>query len=282
MRHLTLGSPGSPRRPKVQASVAALVAVAVLGSGSAAKADVPGFEVKMGQAPATFTIGKNAKTLTAVASTDRGRRCLKVRWALTIETKGVSLDQIRVTRVENGQSFAVRTAVQGEAATVIDERLDPGQLCRDRTVTGEWQVAFIGPDNGEVSFQAQAFDGTNRLLSSTGAQAQVVTPVAATPSKSASPSPSPSPSKTPEEEAAAVDDTPQDEPTSAAAAPINPVSSSSNVLGIGLIVGALMVFLGIGMLLRLRLRNRRGGPAWQTETQSLPTGFYNLPDRRRR
>jgi hypothetical protein len=36
------------------------------------------------------------------------------------------------------------------------------------------------------------------------------------------------------------------------------------------------------MLLRLRSRNRRGGPAWQTETQTLPTGFYTMPTKRRR
>ncbi|MGK5681966.1 hypothetical protein [Actinoplanes sp. URMC 104] len=260
---------------------AVLVAVVALAYGSPARADVPGFEVKVGEAPATFTIGKNARSLTAVVSTDRGRRCLKVRWALTIETKGVSLDQVQVARVENGRSFDVRAGVQEETATVVDERLDPGQLCRNRTVTGRWDIAFTGPDNGEVTFQAQAFDAAGRLLASTGVQAQVVSPVAARPSAGPSPSPSVTPTEDApvEEEEEVVDQAPQPERTSAAAGALNPASSSTNVLGVGLIVGALMVFLGVGMLLRLRTRNRRQA-AWQAETQLMPTGFESMPRRR--
>ncbi|MCO8271191.1 hypothetical protein M1L60_11365 [Actinoplanes sp. TRM 88003] len=256
--------------------------VALAAWGSPASADVPGFEVRTGQAPATFTIGKDAKTYTAVASTDRGRRCLKVRWALTIETEGISLDQVRVTRVENNQAFPVRAEVRDERATVVDEQLDPGQLCRDRTVTAQWSVGFTGPDNGEVTFAAQAFDGTGRLLSSTGSQAQVVSPVAAKPTKS--PSPSPTPVETEdapdEQDSEAVADEPEADPPSTDAAALNTASSSSNVLGIGLIVGALMVFLGVGMLLRLRTRNRR--QTLQAEGPPMPTGFYNMPERRRR
>jgi hypothetical protein len=273
MRHLT----------RVGARIGAvLLAVAAVAWGSPAHADVAGFQAKVGQAPSTFTIGKSAKTLTAVVSTDRGgRRCFKVRWRLTVETKGISLDQVRVTRIESGRSFAVRAGVRGEAATVVDERPDPGELCRDRTVTGRWDIAFTGPDDGEVTFAAQALDGGGRVLSSTGVQARVVSPVAARPSKSASPSPSPTPTATedaPAEEAVVDQPRPTDSTDSAA---LNPASSNSNVLGIGLIVGALMVFLGIGMLLRLRSRTRRG-PAWQSETQALPTGFYSMPDKKRR
>ena len=79
-----------------------------------------------------------------------------------------------------------------------------------------------------------------------------------------------------EEEAAVVTEDPEPSP-----AALVPASSSTSVLGIGLIVGALMVFLGVGMLLRLRSRNRRGA-AIRSETQALPTGFYSMPDKRRR
>jgi len=277
MRHLT-------RVGTRIGAVLVTMTVAAVGFGAPARADVPGFEVKVGQAPSTFTIGRNAKPITAVVSTDRGRRCLKVRWALTVETKGISLDQVRVTRIENGKAFAVQADLRGEAARVVDERPDPGELCRNRTVTGRWDIAFTGPDDGEVTFQAQAFDGAGRLLNSTGSQAQVVTAVAAKPSKSSTPSPTPTPSatRTPEEgeEESAVVDQPRQPTASTDAAALNPASSNSNVLGIGLIVGALMVFLGIGMLLRLRARNRRG-PAWQTEAQALPTGFSSMPKKRR-
>jgi hypothetical protein len=272
------------RHLATRGAVALVALAAMVFLASPAQADVAGFAVKIDRAPATFTIGKAARTLTAVVSTDReGRRCLKVRWALTVETKGVSLDQVRVTRVENGQAFGVRAGIEGDAAQIVDERVDPGQLCRDRTVTGQWTVAFTGPDDGEVTFTARAFDGTGRLLSTTASSAQVVSPVAATRSPSPSPSPSVTPSsEAPEEEDAAIagpgDAAEDPEPSSAA---LVPASSSTSVLGIGLIIGALMVFVGVGMLLRLRARNRRT-LTLATETQNLPTGFYNLPQNRPR
>ena len=260
---------------------AALVAVAAMGWSAPARADVPGFAVRIEQAPATFTNGKAARSLTAVVSTEReGRRCLKVRWALSVATTGVSLDQIRVTRVENNRSFDVRVRVDENAVQIVDTRLDPGQLCRDRTVTGRWDIAFTGPDDGEVRFEARALDVTGRQLSASGADARVGSAGAARPSAapSRSASPSPSPSETVEDEAAPAGDAEAagDEPSADAAA-LTPASGSSNVLGIGLIVGALMVFLGVGMLLRLRMRNRRAVAA---EVQPLPTGFSSMPRRR--
>src|SRR5690242_12085690 len=86
----------------------ALVAASLAWVSSPASAAAPGFAVNLAQAPATFTIGKAAKPLTAVASTDRERRCHRVRWSLTIRTNGISLDQVRINRVENGQNFRVR------------------------------------------------------------------------------------------------------------------------------------------------------------------------------
>ncbi|MEV4350329.1 hypothetical protein AB0J83_38225 [Actinoplanes sp. NPDC049596] len=260
MRHLATGG------------AVALVAIGVFATP--ARADVDGFSVKMDQAPATFTIGKAAKTLTAVISTEReGRRCLKVRWALTVETKGVSLDQVRVTRVENNQEFGVRTAIENDAAQIVDRQADPGQLCRDRTVTGQWAVAFTGPDDGEVTFTARALDATGRVLSTSGSQARVVSPVAASTAPSASPTPSPKPSAT--EDAPVAEDVVTEDPGEPSAGALVPASSSTSVLGIGLIIGALMVFLGVGMLLRLRARNRRNAALAE-----LPTGFYTAPRRR--
>ncbi|WP_433292903.1 hypothetical protein ACQP2F_29250 [Actinoplanes sp. CA-030573] len=266
-------------------ATALALGAASLASAAPASAAVDGFAVKFGQSPATFTIGKDASTLTAVASTDRQRRCFRVRWSLTIRTEGVSLDQVRVNRVENGQSFPVRAQLGEEAARITDVQPDPGPLCRDQTVTGRWDISFTGPDNGEVTFEARALDVGGRELAASTAGSRVVTPVAARPSRS--PSESPSPSRTPDEEATeevAGDTAPQADRTTAAA--LNPAAGTPSVLGPGLIIGAVLVFLGVALLLRIRSRNRRDGrgdqPAWQTETQTLPTGFYNMPDRRRR
>src|SRR5690349_103819 len=95
----------------------ALVAAAVasFALSSPASAAVDGFRVSLGQAPATFTIGQQARTVGASVATDRGRRCFKVRWSLVITTDGVSLDQVRVNRTENGQSFPVRAQLGADA-----------------------------------------------------------------------------------------------------------------------------------------------------------------------
>jgi hypothetical protein len=238
-------------------------------------ADTPGFDVKVTQAPDTFTVGKDAHTLSAVVSTDRLRRCIKVRWALIVSTKGVSLDQIRVNRVEDGQSVPVKAQLQGEAARLVDTNLDPGQLCRNQTITAKWTVSFTGPDNGSVSFSMRALSQQGRVLATGGASSRVVTPVAAKPSKSATPSPTFSPEPT---EAAAI----VVHPSSANPAALAKNSSGTSVLLPGLLVGAVLVFVGVALLLRLRARNRRQptGPGWQQDTQMLPTGFYNMPRHR--
>jgi hypothetical protein len=269
-------------RHRVARITTALALVAAsLAWASPATAAVDGFAVSMGQSPATFTIGRQARPVTAVATTDRQRRCFKVRWQLTIRTDGISLDQVRVNRVEDGQTFGVRAQLGADEARITDVQPDPGQLCRDQTVTGRWDISFTGPDDGKVTFEARALDaGGGRELAVTSSTSRVVTPVAARPS--ASPSASPSVSKTPDEEVtetAADDGVPQVDKTSAAA--LNPASGTPSVLGPGLIIGAVLVFLGVALLLRIRSRNRKAEPAWQAETQTLPTGFYSMPKRRR-
>jgi hypothetical protein len=258
-----------------RATTALALVAAFLLWGAPASADVPGFQVEIGQAPATLTIGKAAKSLTAVVSTDQGRRCRKVRWTLLLRTDGVSLDQVRITRVENNQAFDVRTEVDDEGGRVIDAQPDPGELCQGRTVTGRWDIAFTGPDDGTVTFEAVAADGTGRALSRASTEVRVVSPVAARPS--ATPSTAP-PAAEQEEAAPEEESAPVPEATESAAA-LNPAAGTSSVLLPGIIIGAVLVFLGVGLLLRIRTRNRKN-PAWASETQPLPTGFYNLPRKR--
>jgi hypothetical protein len=267
------------RHPAARVIAALALVAASVAWGAPARADVPGFDVRIGASPATFTVGKAARTLTAVISTDRGRRCLKVRWSLVVRAEGVSIDQMRVDRVEDGGSFATQTRITEDGARITDTRADPGQLCRGRTVTGRWDIGFAGPDDGSVTFEARATDFAGRVLSSASTTSRVVTPVAAKPS--ATPSKSPSATPSPDEETT--------ETTEAAVAPpagdppgrtgaLKPASSTPSVLGPGLIVGAVLVFLGVGLLLRIRSRNRRAS-AVATE---LPTGFYDMPQRRHR
>ena len=280
-----------PKRFGTLTAAALAVAAATLAWAAPAQADTPGFAVKITQAPDTFTVGKDAHTLDAVASTDRPdlRRCLKVRWALVVATQGVSLDQIRINRVANGQSVPVKAQLQEDSARFVDAQLDSGQLCRNQTDSAQWTVSFTGPDNGSVTFSTRVLSQQGRLLASAQASSQVVTPVADKQSKPPSPSAA---------DSASPSASPTFSPQPAAAATVAPIASSSvdpaalakntsglNVLLPGIIVGAVLVFVGIALLLRLRSRNRRnpppGSPGWHQDTQMLPTGFYNMPQRRR-
>jgi hypothetical protein len=281
-----------PKRYATWAAAALAVAAATLAWAAPAMADTPGFAVKVTQAPDTFTVGKDARTLSAVVSTTSDRlrgRCVKVRWVLTISTKGVSLDQARVNRVENGNSVPVRARFQGDDARVVDQQVDPGQLCLNQTVSAKWTVSFTGPDNGSVDFTMQALSQRGQVLATDGASARVVTAVANKPSKPATPSASASASASP---------TFSPQPTEAVIAKLPPSddadpsaltkkSDNSNALLPGILIGAVLVFVGIALLMRLRSRNRRlqaggpgGGPGWHQDTQMLPTGFYSMPRHR--
>jgi hypothetical protein len=257
----------------------ATLAGAALGAGgltAPADADVPGFSVRL-TTPATFQAGGTTKTVTAVASSDQAR-CRKVRWSLVVNGGKVSLAQIRVTRVENNREFATQVSTSGNVATIIDDQVDPGTLCRGRTVTGQWLVGFTGRDGGEVRFEVRADDEQNTRLTSISNTTEVT-------SKVATASPSPTPSRTtrsPSPSASPTGDDPIEEVieptlpanrTTSASALVPASTDQSNLLGPGLIVGGVFFFLGLIMLLRLRSRTK----AARIEEQTLPTGFYTMP-----
>ncbi|BCY12560.1 hypothetical protein [Actinoplanes sp. L3-i22] len=266
MRHLT-------------ALLWATLAGAALGAGgltAPADADVPGFSVRL-TTPATFQAGGTTKTITAVASSDQ-TRCRKVRWTLVVTGGKVPLNQIRVTRVENNREFATQVSTSGNTATIIDDQVDPGTLCRGRTVTGQWLVGFTGRDGGEVRFEAQADDAQNTRLTSISSTTEVTTKVA-----TASPAPTPTKTtKAPTASASPTEDDPIEEVTeptqpanrtTSASALVPASTDQSNLLGPGLIVGGVFFFLGLILLLRLRSRTKEA----RRQSQTLPTGFYTMP-----
>ena len=206
------------------------------------------------------------------------RRCFKVRWALVISTDGVSLDQVRVNRVENGQTFRVRGQLRRRL------RPDHRRPARSRPALprpdGQRHSGrlFTGPDNGWVTFAAQALDAAGRELAAADRRAGW------------SPRWPPSRRRRPRVGLGGRGgDRGQPGADRGAGTPGRRESTSTrrrwprtraapSVLGPGLIIGAVLVFLGVALLLRLRTRNRRKGhPAWQPETQTLPTGFYTMP-----
>jgi hypothetical protein len=241
------------RCPAVVLSVLSVLAGVALAPAAASAA--PGFDVQITELPGEFTAGRGPGTVTVVASTDRGRACQKVRWSMVMKVSGVRLDQVRVDRVEDGGTIPLAVQADGDTARLTDTEFDPGELCRGRTVTARYRVTFTeaAPD-GRVTLQAEAYDRDEQLLELASATREVV-------GDTATPSAAPSPT------AAEPSRTPAPEPSASGAGATASVPTAgrggdTSLLGVGLIVGAVLIFFGVGLLLRVRLHGRAGrGPA---------------------
>ncbi|BFU44108.1 hypothetical protein [Krasilnikovia sp. MM14-A1004] len=268
----------------VPAVTAAAAFLALPTAASAAPGPGPGrggeAEVRITEAPQTLTAGEDARTVTAVVTTDRGGGCRKVRWSAVLRAEGLRLDQVRVQRIEDDGDFPVQVQSAGDAARLTDVQFDPGELCRGKTVTARYRVA-VDEDapQGRVTLEVQAFDVGVRPLGAAVTTAAVQGGEAdPEPSGSEDASPSPAPDESDDPGAGAADGDTTDPSASnpaAAAPPANNAASSSSdgssgLLGPGLIVGALLVFAGVGLLLRLRTRNRLAA-------QQMQTQFYPAP-----
>lgn len=262
-------------RAALLSAILAVVAATLVLPGRASAVE-PGFDVDITELPATFAAGAGARTVTVVATSEQNR-CQKVRWAMLIEVDGPDLNEVNVARVEEDGDFPVQVANAGNGtARITDAQLDPGQLCRGRTVTARYQIGFDDEaESGRVSFRAQAFNAGGTLLQEASSRSEVKGEEEDEPERSPSPEASPSPSESAAEpEESADEETAEPEPSDAEA-DIAAVPASGNdtgtpsLLGAGLIIGGILVFLGVGLLLRLRMRGR----APKTGNH-LPTGFY--------
>ncbi|MBF5033691.1 hypothetical protein IRY44_28450 [Micromonospora sp. ANENR4] len=256
-----------------------LTFVAGTGYGGALPARAAAaFSTELSGLPDEFTAGNRVETLSAVVSRSDGGGCVKVRWSMLVRVQGLRLDQLKVDRVEDSGSFPLEIRTEGDTARLTDRQLDPGVLCPGRTVTARYRVAFAEDvGRGRVSFAAEAYDPQLRLLARRTASREVVGEEAALPTPSPS-SAEPTPSDEPSSEA--PDEEPTDEPTDAAVveppAPGGvagrPVADSG---GFGLVqaaflLGGLLLFLGAGLLLRMRRLLR---PSAQPEPETLPPPF---------
>ncbi|GGL00564.1 hypothetical protein GCM10012284_38780 [Mangrovihabitans endophyticus] len=283
---------------------AALVATVTAPSLAApAAAAVDGIDLTIQGLPQTFTAGAGARTVTVVVSTDRDQRCQKVRWSLGIAADGVGLNQIRIDRIEQDGSFPVRAQTDGTTALITDVQLDPGQLCPGRTVSARYLLAFDDDARGQVSFRAQAFDADGRLLQEASAASRVTgdggetDPPSPSPSASAespgaeSPSPESPGTESPSPDPDGTEGIGGDGGAAssgadggAAAGPADGDQLSADpaakngrapsLLGPGLIVGAVLVFLGVALLMRLRLRARETA---RHSHHQMPARFYPAP-----
>ncbi|SCL31526.1 hypothetical protein GA0070616_4278 [Micromonospora nigra] len=219
------------------------------------------FATELSGLPDEFTAGDRVETVSAVVSrTDRGG-CVKVRWSMVLRVENMRLDQVKVDRVEETGSFPLEIRTEGDAARLTDRQLDPGTLCPGRTVTATYRMAFAEDVvRGRVTLAAEAYDANLRLLSRQTATRSVVgvaRPTTAAPPPTVEPVPTQEPVPTEDPDDPAAEEDP--EPTEAAGAPAAgtagaPVAQSG---GFGLthaafLLGGLLLFLGVGLLLRLR------------------------------
>ncbi|MET8908654.1 hypothetical protein [Micromonospora sp. NPDC004551] len=237
-----------------------LTCLAGAGLGAAVPAGAAAaFSTELSGLPDEFTAGDRVETLSAVVSRTDGGGCVKVRWSMLLRVQGLRLDQVKVDRVEDSGSFPLEIRTEGDTARLTDRELDPGVLCPGRTVTARYRVAFAEDvGRGRVSFAAEAYDPQLRLLARRTADRRVVGEEAtAAPTEA-----TPDPTETGDGPADPATDEPVAEPSAEAAvveppppgAAGRPVSASGGfgVVQGAFLLGGLLVFLGAGLLLRMR------------------------------
>ncbi|MEV6495580.1 hypothetical protein AB0M20_44230, partial [Actinoplanes sp. NPDC051633] len=208
---------------------------------SPARAEVDGVEVKMTELPGEFEAGDDAEVVEAVVSTENDGRCRKVRWSMVLTVDGVAIDDVEVERIEDDGAFPLRVRTEGSTARLTDVRLDPGELCRGRTVTARYRVRFDkDTPTGRVAFNAQAFDAGRTLLAQTSATSKVEGSGAAPSPSASSPAPAPS-TPEPDESEEALIPPPADDSGVALDPTAATPDSTPSLLGPALILGALLV-----------------------------------------
>ncbi|MDG4766945.1 hypothetical protein O7632_23010 [Solwaraspora sp. WMMD406] len=218
----------------------------------------PGYRLEIAEVPDEALAGGGPVPFTVVVSRDFGGDCEKVRWSLVLRTEGLGLEQVRAARIEQGQAFAIDVRTDGDSARLTDVRLDPGTLCGDRTVTAEYQFSFAEDTaGGKVTFTAEAYTVDLRLLADTGVTVPVVAESGAA---DATPSPSAEATEEPGIEppagGSATGGSADDGIGGGAGQPVDaiPAGDASGIPVAWFVAGGAMVFVGFGLLLRVRAR----------------------------
>lgn len=260
------------RLPTTLAAFAGAVAVAVAVVPAPAQAAAPGFDLEFVDAPGSFTAGGGREDVRVEVSTDRRRPCLKVRWIMQVRAEGFPINQVAFRRIEEDRDFPTRQAAQGDTAQIADAQPDPGQVCGDDTVEAPYQFEVKGEQGGRIEFRAVALDVGGRPL----AQSSRTVTVQGEQRRTAEPTPSTaSPSPTEDDDDASAAPSEPAEPSdgggggdaTVSAPPPDPqarvsgTDDDSNLLLPGLAVGAVLVFAGVALLVRLRARTRQASAA---------------------
>jgi len=179
---------------------------------------------------------------------------------MVLSVQGLRLDQVKMDRVEEAGDFPLQIQTDGDVARLTDRQLDPGTLCPGRTVTARYRVAFAEDvTQGRVTLAAEAYDANLRLLARQTATRSVVgvggAPTATPKPTATPPEPTESASTPTEGESTATEEPVAEYPADAAPPAANrPVSQSGafGVVQVAFLLGGLLLFLGVGLLLRLR------------------------------
>lgn len=288
------------RQLAVRLGVVLACVVVTVVAGAAPALGIPGYRAEITGLPAEFTADGDPVTFSVVVSRDLGGECESVRWSLLVRVDGMSLDQVGTARVEQGQAFPLDIRADGGTARLTDTQLDPGTLCQDSTVTADYQFSFDrNVIDGRVTFTAEAYDTDLRLLASANAGRDVV--------GVDGPEPAPGASEIGAEVDPPTDvdvDPPAGDGVGSAggngddgngddgnggggigqAVDAVPAGDTSGVPVAWFVVGALMVFVGFGLLLRVRARLLRsvGAVGPQPEQGVWPVTRYpsRYPSRR--
>ena len=259
---------------------------------TAAHAAAPGYRLDLRGVPATFTTAGETRTITAIVSADPGLPCQPVRWSLVVQVAGADLDQAKIQRVQESGGSPLRVRRNGDTVRITDVKFDPKALCGGRTVQAEYVVSFTGQQTGQVAFESQALDARDQpLASATGHSALVAAgarqqggataPATTAPATTAPATTEPPATADPSPVAPAVvgGSTASAPPAAALPAagpkPGQKVSASSipSLLGPGLAVGAVLVLLGVGLLIKMRRRSR-GEKLQAARRQQMTMPYY--------
>ncbi|HEX5740728.1 MAG TPA: hypothetical protein VFY17_04130 [Pilimelia sp.] len=269
------------RSSKVGTVAVAAAALAVTLPAAPAAALVDGVQVRV-EGAQQLRAGAAASALTAVATRNQGSAfdCRQVRWVLDATgAGGFAVDDLQVTREENGTAVPLTRDRAGARLRLVDQRADEGLLCRGRTVTARYGLATDeSADNGTVDLAVTAFDSTGQALATGSLRVAV---------RSADPTPTQSPDDdtgaTPGD---ATDDGGAGAPPPTAGdstGPAVPVSTSTDVPVAGFTVGGLLLLLGVALGATLYRRRRSGVPAvpaGRHEPRSRVTALFPLATER--
>jgi hypothetical protein len=253
---------------------AVLIGVTGLGLVTAVPvAAAQGLTTQLRDVPGQLEAGEGASRISAVVSGNPGE-CVKVRWSLVIRADGLLLNQVGIDRIEQTGSFPVQVQINGNSARITDRQLDPGTLCADRTVTAQYDVAIADSvTDGRLTLTAEAFDARGNFLSRGSVERRVVSersqrdPADRAEREPVEPT-EPAEEPTATEEADAEAPGAEADPPAGAGQPgagqdgtgagrADAAAESSGGTGLvqaGFVVGAVMLFLGVGLLVRLRSR----------------------------